>query len=93
MIELERLDRQESKLVDLVADDQMPSDIVRSKLQGIRDQRVRFQSELELAGNSLAATADLIEHALKVAEDPYALYRQMGSEQRRLFNRAVFERL
>jgi hypothetical protein len=41
----------------------------------------------------LAAGVDLIEHALKVAEDPYESYCRMGPEQRCLFNRAVFERL
>ena len=41
----------------------------------------------------MAATADLIDQALKLAENPYELYCRMGPEQRRLFNRAVFERI
>ena len=93
LIELERLDRQEANLVDLLADGQAPSEVVRTKLQLINDQRVRFQFDLDQAGDGLSAGADLIEHALKVAEDPYELYRRMGPEQRRLFNRAVFERI
>ena len=69
VIELERLDRQESNLVDLLADDQLDSDIARKKMRQIRDQRIRFQSELTAAGDGLAAGADLIEYALKLARE------------------------
>ena len=93
LIELERLDRQEANLLDLAADGEKPTEQTRDRLRKITDQRVRFQTELDEVGAGLSVGADLIEKALKLAEDAYRLYCQMGPEQRRLFNRAVFERI
>ncbi len=92
-IKLARLDRQEERLLDLAADETMPVAKVRTKLTKIRDQRTALGKELADVDSGLAAGADLIETALRIAEQPYELYRRMGPEARRHLNQAVFVKL
>jgi hypothetical protein len=92
-IQLDRLDRKEANLLDLRADGEMTTPVVRSKLAEINDQRVELTKELGEVDSGLDAAVELIEAAIDLLEEPHALYSSMGPEQRRLFNRAVFVKL
>ena len=92
-IQIQRLDRQEEHLLDLVAEEGMPVAKVRAKLAKIRDQRLKLEDEMEDIATGLDVGAQLIDAALDIAQQPYELYRRMGPEARRLLNQAVFKRL
>ncbi|MGH9089846.1 MAG: recombinase family protein [Acidimicrobiales bacterium] len=91
--ELARLETQEENLLNLVSDGETPTDKVKERLGTIRLQRERITQQLERAGGHLELGAELIEQALLVLSNPQKMYEQMGDDQRRLANLAIFEKL
>ena len=92
-VQIDRLDRREEHLLELVGDEGMPVMKVRARLKKIRDDRVKLDHEMEDIDSGLEVGARLIEAALDIARDPHELYRRMGPEARRLLNQAVFKKL
>ena len=93
MAELGRLDKQEENLLDLASDGQVPTDKIKQRLVSIQRQRAKVQQRSEQTGEQLELGAELLESALLLLERPQDLYAQMGPEQRRLLNQAIFEKL
>ena len=65
----------------------------KQRLVSIQRQRAKVHQRREQTGEQLDLGADLLERALLLLEHPQELYAQMGPEQRRLLNQAIFERL
>jgi hypothetical protein len=91
--ELARLDTQEENLLDLAADGSLAAEKIKARLKAIKAQRERLQNEACEISERLAAGGAFIEAALSLLDDPQELYRQMGPEQRRLLNQAVFDKI
>ena len=91
--ELLKLDRQEENLLDLLADGTESSTKIKQRLNAIIRQRSRLRQQLEDTGQRLEVGVELLERGLRLLQDPQDLYRQMGPEQRRLMNEAIFAKL
>ena len=91
--EQERLDTQEENLLELVADGALATVKARGRLADIQRRRDRVRLQLESTERNLAAGVALLEDALKLLENPEALYRRMAPKQRQLLNLAIFDKI
>ena len=57
------------------------------------DSGKKVRQRSEQTGEQLELGAELLESAVLLCEHPRELYEQMGPDQRRLLNQAIFERL
>jgi len=53
--QLAKGERKESYLIDLAAEEDWPKDVLRQKIQAIRDERTRIRRHLEQSTNQLEA--------------------------------------
>lgn len=90
--QLKELDKQESRLVDLLADGSMPQAKIRMKLIEIKSQRSRLEAGLAHTSEELSVGTSVLRHALDLIADPYALYRDAGSVARRRLNETFYRR-
>jgi site-specific DNA recombinase len=90
--QLRRLDSQEENLLNLAADGEMPTEKIKRRLGTIKRQREKVTEQLAQASGRLAYGVELIERALLLLDNPQALYKALGEEQRRMMNQAIFER-
>lgn len=90
--QLAQIDKKESRLIDLAADDAMPRDKIRSKLNALKMERARVEAGLATVGNDLTAGAQALQHALSLAEEPQLLYERMPNDIRRHLNQTFYDR-
>jgi site-specific DNA recombinase len=91
--QLAAIDAKEANLVDLAAEGDLPTTIVRQRitnLQQQRDELVTRQTEQDV---DLEAGAHHIRACLEVLADPQALYTAASDDVRRQLNQAIFTRL
>ena len=75
--QLKQIDRKESRLIDLAADDAMPRAKIRAKLNDLKFDRARIEAGLTSTGEELAIGAQVLRDALYLVEDaPNALQRR-----------------
>ncbi|MGW5106256.1 hypothetical protein [Nocardia sp. NPDC004123] len=90
--QLKQLDAKENRLIDLLADGSMPQAKVRMKLIDIKTQRKRLEAGLTNTSEELTIGAGVLRHALDLVADPYVLYRDAGTDVRRLLNETFYQR-
>ncbi len=91
--QLERLDAQESNLLELAVDDTIPKEKIRAKLREIGTERERLTAQLQATVDTLKDAVEFIEANLRLLEDPYELYMNASDEVRRRLNQAVFKHI
>lgn len=89
---LAAIDTKESRLIDLAADDLMPRDKIRQKLNELKQERARIEAGLTSANEQLSIGAQVLRDALHLVEDPQRLYRDAPNGVRRHLNSAFYER-
>ncbi len=90
--QLQEVDKKESRLIDLPADDSMPQAKVRMKLIELKSQRKRLEAGLTNTTEELTIGATVLRHALDLVADPYSLYRDSNAEVRRHLNETFYRR-
>lgn len=93
MRQLEKLDNKENYFLDLAAEEGWPKDKLREKINGIRDDRKKITRQLEAATSQLETGRQVFLTALKLLDDPHALYERGNETVRATLNRAFFTRL
>lgn len=91
--QLQRLDTQESNLIELAAETTGARRKVRQKLIDIERERDRLRERLAATENELATGAELLNAALDLLERPDELYCRATDAGRRAINQALFEKL
>lgn len=91
--QLTKSGRKESYLIDLAAEEDWPKDVLRHKIQTIRDERTRIRHQLEQTAHQLEAGRQVFTTALTLLDDPHGMYQAGNETVRRIFNRAFFSRL
>jgi len=91
--ELERLDSQESNLLDLVQGGSVPSPKARVRLNEIAVRRIALQEHEATVDQDLNRAAEFLDICLSVIESAGVLYRTSGDAGRKLLNEALFEKL
>jgi hypothetical protein len=92
-IKIQRLDAQESNLLELAIDDSIPKEKIRTKLRQIANDKERLNEQLEATKETLTDAAEFIRTNLELLENPYELYRGASDEVRRRLNQAIFSRV
>lgn len=90
---LDVLDRKESYLLDLAAEEGWPKDKLRHKIAAIRTERKTITVRLDHADRQLEAGRDLLHQALDLLTDLQVMYREGNETVRSILNRAVFTKL
>lgn len=91
--QLAKGERKESYLIDLAADEDGPKDVLRQKIQAIRDERARIRRQLEQTTNQLEAGRQVFTTALTLLNNPHGMYQAGNETVRSILNRALFPRL
>jgi site-specific DNA recombinase len=91
--ELARMDVEESNLLDLASDPELATTQLRERLRRIQHQRAALKDRLGEIKLDLTLGVAFLEAALDLLEDPQELYRLSGSEQRRMLNAGIFDRI
>ena len=91
--QLAKGERKESYLIDLAAEEDWPKDVLRQKIQAIRDERTRIRRHLEQSTNQLEAGRQVFTTALALLDDPHSMYQAGNETVRSILNRAFFTRL
>jgi hypothetical protein len=86
-------ERKESYLIDLAAEEGWPKDMLRQKIQTIRDERGRIRRQLDQTTNQLEAGRQVFTKALALLDDPHGMYQAGNETVRSLLNRIFFPRL
>ncbi len=89
---LAAIDTKESRLIDLAADDLMPRDKIRQKLNELKQERARIEAGLTNTNEQLSIGAQVLRDALHLVEDPQRLYSDAPNNVRRHLNSAFYER-
>ncbi len=92
-IRLDKLDVQESNLIDLAAETSSAKQKVRSRLIDIDLQRQNLRDELASINSDLEVGAGIANFALDLLAQPDQLYRRLTDAARRELNQAVFNKL
>lgn len=87
---LKECDSKEENLLDLAADGTIAKEKIRTRLTDIERQRTRVREQLDSVESNLEAGARHLETYLDLLEDPEALYRSAGDQERRQLNQAIF---
>lgn len=87
---LAAIDTKESRLIDLAADDLMPRDKIRQKLNELKQERARIEAGLTSTNEQLSIGAQVLRDALHLVEDPQRLYRDAPNGVRRHLNSAFY---
>jgi site-specific DNA recombinase len=86
--ELTRLDAREERLLDLAADDSLPTSRLKQRLRDLALERERIQQSLQDTSSELAAGAAVLRDAIQLVRDPHQLYCNASDEARRPLNAA-----
>jgi len=90
MRQLKQIDKKESRLIDLAADDAMPRAKIRAKLNDLKLEKARIEAGLVSTGEELAIGAQVLRDALYLVEDPQRLYEDMPDAVRRHLNQTFY---
>ncbi|WP_352231285.1 recombinase zinc beta ribbon domain-containing protein [Actinomadura sp. NBRC 104412] len=91
--ELEALDAKEENLLDLAADDELPTGKIKARLRDIERRRQHLTERLSHTSDDLEHSARLIDLALTLLTDPQGAYLRSDDHQRRLMNQGIFQAL
>ena len=91
--QLQEVDVTEDNLLALADDAEINRDKIREQLRNLQARRRRLNARLEHTEENLSGAARLIEAALRLLENPQALYLRCDEEQRRMLNQAIFRAL
>ncbi len=91
--QLAKITQQEARLVDALADGDLPVPQLREKLQQLMLQKGAVEERLARTNESLRVGADRARAAIELVRDPGALYRALPETSRREFIQALFHRL
>ncbi len=91
--QLEELEQQEIRLVDLATTGAVASQHVRTKMISIQSQREQLKSDLETVQASLTDIEHFIRVAMEFLRDIQDLYMHAQDEVRRRLNQAIFTRI
>ncbi len=91
--QLQEVDVAEDNLLALASDAEINRDKIREQLRNLQARRRRLTSRLEHTEEDLSGAARLVEAALRLLENPQALYLRCDEEQRRMLNQAIFRAL
>jgi len=90
---LAALERKESYLFDLAAEEGWPKDVLRAKVDEVRAKRRKIWAQLDRAERQLETSKRVFRAALDLLDNPQAMHRASGESVRSLLNRAFFTRL
>lgn len=90
---LQELEAREDRLLDLLADDQLPQQKVRAKLRKIQSERVATEARLANTGAVLAVGAQVLSGALDLMSDPESTYIHGTDMIRRNLNETFYQRI
>lgn len=88
---LTKLDAQEERLLDLLADGSLPTSKVRSRLQKLQQDRAPLQAEKGTADERLAIGAHGLRTALAPMATPHRIYLHSPDTIRRTVNDALYD--
>jgi site-specific DNA recombinase len=91
--QLNELDVQEERLIDLATDGAMPTEKIKARLRKIHLERERANAGLNESGEKLAAGAKALTTYLSLLANVADLYETALDKARRQLNEAFFERL
>lgn len=91
--QLERLDTQESNLIDLAAEGLTARQKIQSKLLKIERERERLSQRMNDVGEEIETGVALLEAALSLLERPDELYLRATDSGRKRINQAMFEKV
>ncbi|MDT5370275.1 MAG: site-specific recombinase, partial [Mycobacterium sp.] len=89
---LKELEAKEDRLLDLLADDQLPKSKVKAKLRKIQSERSAAQTSLAGTGAELAIGAKVLLDALDLMSDPETSYADGSDAIRRNVNETFYQR-
>lgn len=90
---LEALDRKESYLLDLAAEEDWPKDKLRKKIEVIRAERRDIQNTVEVADQRVDLSRQIMYDALALLDQPHQAYERGNERVRALLNKAFFTKL
>jgi site-specific DNA recombinase len=90
---LEKLDRKESYLLDLAADQEWSTDRLREKVAGIRHERATIARQLDTSQHRHDTSRDVFTAALTLLDNPVELYRTGDETIRAILNKAFFTKI
>ena len=90
---LEALDRKESYLLDLAAEEGWPKDKLRKKIEVIRAERRDIQNTVEVADQRVDLSRQIMYDALALLDKPKEAYERGNERVRALLNKAFFSKL
>ena len=91
--QLDRLEGQEDRYLDLIGDPDWPQAKLKQKLATIRREREQLETQLAGAGSKLDTGRRFFELALDLMRDPQAAYRTAGPALRHAMNKVIFGKL
>jgi site-specific DNA recombinase len=89
---LKELEAKEDRLLDLLADDQLPKSKVKAKLRKIQAERTAAETSLASTGAELAIGAKVLLDALDLMSDPETSYTEGTDAIRRNLNETFYQR-
>jgi site-specific DNA recombinase len=89
---LKELEAKEDRLLDLLADDALPTTKVRAKLRTIQSERNAAEASLASTGAVLAVGAGVLIEALELMSDPETSYIDGSDVIRRNLNETFYQR-
>lgn len=89
---LKELEAKEDRLVDLLADDQLPTPKVKAKLREIQSERAAAETNLAGTGAQLAIGAEVLLNALDLMSNPESSYATGADSIRRNMNETFYQR-
>ncbi len=89
---LKELEAKEDRLLDLLADDQLPTSKIKAKLREIQSERAAAETSLAGTGAELAMGAEVLLNALDLMSDPESCYTNGADAIRRNINETFYQR-
>lgn len=89
--QLKELGQKEERLIDLVADGDLPKTAARQRLQQIARDRERLEQEKTDTDERLSIGADVLRHGVDLMRDVGSLYAEVPDKVRGLICQALFQ--
>ncbi len=89
---LKELEAKEDRLLDLLADDQLPTSKIKAKLREIQSERAAAETSLAGTGAELAIGAEVLLNALDLMSAPESCYTNGADAIRRNINETFYQR-
>jgi len=82
--QLEKLDQQEDRYLDLVGHPDRPKEKLSAKMRGIREERARIQARLTQADSPIDSGYEILTTVLRLLSDPFVLYQTASRRARKI---------